>query len=236
MCEPISATAAAAALASTAGATAAAGAGTAAVAGTAAAATGLFGTSLSAGTALSLAGTALTTGMSMMGRAAGAASTQALYIQNAWLQNKALAQNYNGISLRQSQESDRAQSSSFDILRGLAVAKGKATAAAGEAGVGGVSFANVLSDYEMRDGLATGNVDYNYTASIQNAQNEKDAAKSRTEAGIASLPQANPLSLYAGIGADAITGGLKIYDIADKGGLFGKKALVDGADKPTGST
>lgn len=208
----------------------AAGAGAAAAGGTAAAATGILGSGISTSTALGLGTTALTTGLSMFGRMAGAGMTNSLYIQNAQNQNRALAQNYNGIGLKQSQISDKAQSDNFDILRGLAQAKGKAVAAAGEAGVGGVSFANVLSDLNVRDAMATGNTDANYQASEQNAQNEKDAAKSRTDANIASLPQANNVSLYAGLGADAATGALKIYDTGKKGGLWGSD------DVPTGTT
>ena len=192
-------------------------------------ATGLFGTGVSASTALGIGMTGLSTGLSMMGRMAAGASNANLYIQNATNQNRALAQNYNGLSLKQSQIADKTSTDNFDILRGLAKATGKATAAAGEAGVGGVSFSNVLSDLQMRDGLATGNNNYNYTAGIQSAQDEKDSAKSRTIANIAGMPQTNSLGMFAGIGADAINGGLKIYDIADKGGLFG-------ADSPTGTT
>lgn len=191
---------------------------------------GILGSGISAGTALGLGGTLLSTGLSMFGRMAGSAQQQGLYIQNAVNQNKALAQNYNGIGLRQSQIADKAQSDNFDVLRGLAIAKGKATAAAGEAGVGGVSFASLVSDLEMRDGAATGNNNYNYTAGIQNSQNEKDAAKSRTESNIASMPQANPLSLYAGLAADGINGALKIYDTGRKGGLWNFD------DTPTGTT
>lgn len=222
MCDPVSATAGVVGMDAFLG-------GTTAAAGTAAAG-GILGTGISTGTALSLGGTALSTGLSMFGRMAGASQTQGLYIQNAMNQNRALAQNYNGIGLKQSQIADKTQSDNFDVLRGLAVAKGKATAAAGEAGVGGVSFASVFSDLNVRDAMATGANDANYTAAEQNAQNEKDAAKSRTDANIASLPQANNLSLYAGLGADAITGGLKIYDTGKKAGFWGSDAV------PTGTT
>ncbi|MBN9538318.1 MAG: hypothetical protein J0H77_16480 [Alphaproteobacteria bacterium] len=57
------------------------------------------------------------------------------------------------------QERDAAAAESFDVLRGMAEAKGTATVAAGEAGVGGVSFANILSDFETRESLAMGKLD-----------------------------------------------------------------------------
>lgn len=196
---------------------------------TSAAATGLFGTGISGTTALGLGGTLASTGLSMMGRMAASAGNQNLYIQNAYNQNVALAQNFNGLGLRQSQIADKTATDNFDVLRGLAVAKGKATAAAGEAGVSGVSFSNVLSDLDMRSGLATGTNNYNYTAGIQSAQDEKESARSRTIANISGMPQSNSLGLFAGISADAINGGLKIYDIADKRGLLG-------SDKATGDT
>lgn len=191
---------------------------------------GAAGLGISGSTIASIAAPLASAGLSMFSRVAANQQTQGLYIQNALNQNRALAQNYNGMGLHQSEIADKAATDNFDVVRGMVVAKGKAVAAAGEAGVEGVSFANVLSDLEMRAGDATGKINYNYTAGIQTSQNEKEAARSRADAAISGMPQANSLGLYAGIGADAVTGALKIYEAGAKGGLWG------GADKPTGSS
>ncbi len=196
----------------------------------AAGAGGLFGSGISGTTALGIGAPLATAGLSMFGRLAAASQNTGLYIQNAYAQNRALAQNFNGLNLQQSQAGDKAATDNFDIVRGMAVAKGKAVTAAGEAGVEGHSFANVLGDYEMREGLAKANNDYNYTANIARTQSEKDAMRSRTLANISGMPITNQAGMFAGIAADAITGGLKIYEAGSKGGLWG------GAEKPTGST
>lgn len=196
---------------------------------TVAGAGGLFGSGISGTTALGIGAPLATMGLSMFGRLAAQTQNAGLYIQNAYAQNRALAQNYNGLGLQQSQSGDKAATDNFDIVRGMAVAKGKATAAAGEAGVGGVSYANVLSDFEMREGLAKSNNDFNYTANIARTQQEKEALRSRTVANISGMPVGNQAGMFAGIAADAITGGLKIYEAGNKGGLWGDET-------PTGTT
>ena len=224
--------ASAAAVASAGVGAVAAGTTAAAVAegGLATAATGFLGTGLSTSTVLGLGSTIASTGLSMLGRKAQADTTNGLYIKNAENQNIAAAQTYNSLGLKQSQESDQTQTANFDVLRGMAEAKGKSAAAAGEAGVGGVSFSNIFSDVEMRAGRAIGTNDANYAGNIQQAQDEKEAAHSRAQANITGMPQASPLALWAGMGADLATGGLKIYDITDKATNFNGKVT------PTGTT
>jgi hypothetical protein len=131
--------------------------------------------------------------------------------------NRALAQTYNANSTRQQQESDKAQQDNFDVVRSMAEAKGKAGAAAGEAGVGGVSFSNVMADYEMRTGNTVSKTNANYAMNDAQIQSEQYAARSRTEAAINSTPRPSELGMYAGMGADALKAGLKIYDIYDNG-------------------
>lgn len=130
--------------------------------------------------------------------------------------NRALAQSYNATQLKNNQDADKAQSDSFDVAREMAQAKGKASAAAGEAGVGGVSFANLMSDYEAGAGRAKGNVDYNYTSSIQQNQSEAETNRQKTLATINNTPKPSQAGLFADLASQSIGTGLKIYDVFDK--------------------
>ena len=89
---------------------------------------------------------------------------------------------------------------------------------------GGVSFANILSDLEMREGLSRGTTDLNYTNKVQQIANENAATEAKTKGAINStinqavastpVPTGNP---FLGAAADIAGAGLKI---ADKTGLF----------------
>lgn len=134
--------------------------------------------------------------------------------------NKSLAQVYNSNATRANQESDKAAVESFDILKGMAEAKSAAKAAAGDIGVGGVSFANVLSDFEMREGTAKGNIDYNYKTATRQIADDNEAAERKGKAqinsainsAIAGTPVPSAMGMWAGIGADVVGAGIKIGD------------------------
>ncbi|MGQ3301209.1 virion core protein, T7 gp14 family [Reyranella sp.] len=151
-------------------------------------------------------------GLSTVGQMAKYQDNSALYIQNAEAANVALANTYNANQTRAIQEGDKAATESFDVVRGLAEAKGKSAAAAGEAGVEGVSFANILSDHEAKLGRARGNIDANYQMAAGQIQNDNEAARSRAKGQINSVAQPSETGLYAGVGADLFKAGLKIYD------------------------
>jgi hypothetical protein len=224
MCDPtgISETAVAASIASTAGAEAAAAAGIAAsgVAATtttaaagAAAGGGLFG---GLGTTAGQLGAAASLGSTLLGgigRSAQYNMQSGLYVQNALNANRALAQTYNANGTRSIQLADQAEQNNFDVSLSMAKAKGTATAAAGEAGVSGVSFANVLSNYEMREGNEVAKTDKNFQWGVAQDDQQNRAAQSRTKAAINETPIPSEAGLYANIGAGALTSGLKIYDI-----------------------
>lgn len=148
--------------------------------------------------------------------------------------NQSLAQTFNSNAARTHQEQDKAAVEKFDILRGMAEAKGTATAAAGDAGVGGVSFSHILSDFETREGLAAGNIDYNVTSKTQQIADENEAQERRAQGAInssvnqaiSSTPVPSAGSTFAGIGADSLRGGLTIASqmgAFEKDGIFGKK-------------
>lgn len=161
------------------------------------------------------AATVAGTAMSVVGKASQYQDNSRLFIDNAYNTNVALANSYNTTQTRAIQEGDKAATENFDIVRGLAVAKSKATAAAGEAGVEGVSFANILSDFEAREGRAKASNDMNYKMVVGQVQNEQESTRSRAKAQIASVPQPSETGLYASIGADLFKGGLKIYEAYD---------------------
>ncbi len=148
--------------------------------------------------------------------------------------NESLAQTYNSNAARTIQERDKAAVERFDILRGMAEAKGTATAAAGDAGVGGVSFSHILSDYETREGMAAGNLDYNVISKTQQIADEnagqerraQGAINSAVNQAITSTPVPSMGSTFAGIASDSLKGGLTIASqmgAFEKGGIFGKK-------------
>jgi hypothetical protein len=189
---------------------------------------------------LSAGATVIGTGLSIMDRVSqsGNAKANRGAALNAVLNgtipaiNESLGQVYNANAAKTVQEQDKAAVEKFDILRGMAEAKGTAMVAAGDAGVGGVSFANILSDFETREGLAKGNIDYNVRAKTQAIADENLAAQGKAKAQINSAinaavigtPIPSDTGMWAGIGADTIKAGLSI---GDKYGLFDNKTKVD---------
>jgi len=151
--------------------------------------------------------------MSTVGQMSKYSDNSALHIANAEAANVGLANTYNANQTRAIQEGDKAATESFDVVRGLAEAKGKSVAAAGEAGVEGVSFANIMSDLEAREGRARGNIDGNYQMTLGQIQNEQEAARNRARGQINSVAAPSETGLYAGVGADLFGAGLKIADI-----------------------
>lgn len=158
------------------------------------------------------------TALNIVGKTTQYADNSRLYIENGMAANRSLANTYNSIQTKMIQEGDKAATESFDVVRGLAEAKGKATSAAGEAGVEGVSFANILSDYEAREGRARANIDANYQMAVGQGINEMEGARDRAKAQINATPIPSEAGLYASVGGDAIRAGLKIYDAFDDRG------------------
>lgn len=196
-------------------------------------------------TALSTGAAVVGTGLQIVSSFSKQGEKQAQFVQGqdyirqvATNTNESLAQFYNGNNARVVQENDKAATESFDIVRGLAQAKGAATAAAGDAGVGGVSFANIISDLEMRTGLARGVGDYNYATKVQQVADENLAARKKADTQIATAvnmaPGApNPFNPWAEIGSSAVSNGLKI---ADAFGVFDKKKPEPRPITTTGAT
>ncbi|MGL1245518.1 virion core protein, T7 gp14 family, partial [Vibrio parahaemolyticus] len=89
---------------------------------------------------------------------------------------------------------------SFDVARQMAEVKGRANASAGEAGVGGVSFANLMSDYEAREGRARGNIDYNYATTQQDLTNQAEASRTKAQSIISSTVKPDPMAPWLAVG------------------------------------
>ena len=83
-----------------------------------------------------------------------------------------------------------------------------------------MSYGEVLADLDSRAGVAIGKNDYNYATGIQQVQSQKEAAHDNTVANISGYQVPSPIGYFAGIGADAINGRLKIFDAGKKGGLW----------------
>ena len=210
MCEPVSLAAGATALGSAAAAAVPVGAVTTAGLG------GVLGTGISASTLLGTAGALGSFGLSALGKTTQYQDQSALYIRNAENANIALTHTYNANSSRMQQEQDKVRTDNFDVVKAMAEAKGKANASAGESGVGGVSFQNVMSNFEMKEGGVRGNNDANYAMTLGQISDENESARSRTKAVINSTPLPSETGMWAGIAADGAKAALKIYDIWDK--------------------
>lgn len=165
--------------------------------------------------ALTAAASVASLGISAVSAFSRQGAAQSNFDQTIANANRALAQNYNAIQARQNQEADRASSESFDVVRQMAEVKGRATASAGEAGIGGVSFANLVSDYEMKEGRARANIDYNYATTTQDLQAQAEASRAKAASIIASTPRPDSFGLLADLAGSGIKAGLKIYDAFD---------------------
>lgn len=191
-------------------------------------------------TLLATGASAIGTGLSIMDRAStrGTAVSNRQAAINGVLNetipsiNQSLGQVYNSNNARTNQENDKQAVEKFDVLRGMTEAKGTATVAAGEAGVGGVSFANILSDFETREGMAKANIDYNAKTKMQQVADDSQAAQRKAQgainsavnAAVTGTPVPSETGMWAGMGADAIKGGLTIADRLD---LFDTKKKID---------
>jgi hypothetical protein len=177
----------------------------------------------------------LTTGLGIASSLGHSAQQGTIYNNTAYNANVALANSYNTTQAKDNQEADKTANQSFDIVRAMAEAKGTATAAAGEAGVGGVSFANVLSSLEMKEGFSRGSNDENYATTVQQNQDEAVANQSKAKAIINSTPQPSNLGLFTDIAAQTVKGGLKIYNAFDTPKVPNPSAATTGANAAIGS-
>jgi hypothetical protein len=158
----------------------------------------------------------VSTALSIGGSFMGYQQQQKAYAANAKAANQATINSYAGIGLRQQQENEKAAQDKWDVGLEMARAKATSTTAAGETGIGGVSFANLLSDYEARGGSAMATTEENRKMTEGALQQEKDSTQAKGQAAINAVPRPSPLGLFADVGAQAAKAGLRIADIREK--------------------
>ncbi len=126
--------------------------------------------------------------------------------------NKATVNSYTGLGLRQMQEQDAAAVEKFDVMVQQREAQGTAKVSAGESGVEGVSFSNLMSDYAARGGRARSRVEKNSEMAVQAVQQQKETAKLQGDAQLAAIQRPSKMNLFADVGIQLARGGMKIYD------------------------
>jgi len=150
--------------------------------------------------------------LSIAGSVASNRQQARAYSANASAANRAVVNSYAGAGLRQQQEQQKAAQDKFDVGLQMAEAKSTATVAAGESGVGGISFANLLSDYEARAGRTNATTDANAEMAVSAVQADKESTQAKGQSAINAMPRPSPLGLFADVGAQAARAGLRIYD------------------------
>jgi hypothetical protein len=160
----------------------------------------------------------VSTAIGIAGSMAAASAQRSAFEANQNAAIKATVNSYAGTGLRQQQERNKAAAEQFDVGMQMQQAKSSATASAGETGTAeGVSFDILLRDYEARGGRAVATSQDNADMAVGALQNEKEAAQTRGVAAINSVPKPSPMALFADVGAKLAAGGLKIYDVTQRG-------------------
>tara|TARA_E500000318_G_scaffold107548_1_gene117020 strand:+ start:4918 stop:5520 length:603 start_codon:yes stop_codon:yes gene_type:complete len=138
-----------------------------------------------------------------------AKSQTAQFNQNKLLAQRSMLQQARQLSLREDQERAAAMDKKFQSNIEAAKIKGRQIASAGEAGVAGLSIANLLSDVERTRLNNEGTINRNFDAVLQQGKVDREGLLSQAEGRIASVQQGTPPSLLAS--------GLQIGGVALKG-------------------
>ena len=138
-----------------------------------------------------------------------AKSQTAQFNQNKLLAQRSMLQQARQLSLREDQERAAAMDKKFQSNIEAAKIKGRQIASAGEAGVAGLSIANLLSDVERTRLNNEGTINRNFDAVLQQGKVDREGLLSQAEGRIASVQQGTPPSLLAS--------GLQIGGIALEG-------------------
>ena len=130
------------------------------------------------------------------------ASTQAKAQTAQFNQNKLLAQRSmleqaRQLSLREDQERAASMDRKFQSNIEAAKLKGRQIASAGEAGVAGLSIANLLSDVERTRLNNEGTINRNFDAVLQQSKVDREGLLSQAEGRIAGVQQGTSPSLLA---------------------------------------
>lgn len=149
------------------------------------------------------------TGMSYIGQQQAAKAQNEMVRQNQKAANANLVREYADVQTRQIQEEDAAAVQKQDISREARAARATTMAAAGEAGVSGLSIDALLADVYGKEATAKDRVSQNTGFTTQNLTREMDGLKAKAQDRINSMPWAtgpSPLAAalkIGGIGLDS---------------------------------
>jgi hypothetical protein len=161
--------------------------------------------------ATSLAIGATQTVTSYMGEQQAAAAQNAMVRQNQQAANANLVREYADVQTRQIQEEDAAATQKQDLSREARAARATTMAAAGEAGVSGLSVDALVADVYGKEATAKDRISQNTGFTTENLTREMDGLKAKAQDRINSIPWATGPSPFASalkIGGTA----LKSYD------------------------
>ncbi len=111
--------------------------------------------------------------------------------------NNALVKEYQATQTRQIQEEDAAAIQKQDVARQARAARATTMAAAGEAGVSGLSVDALLADIYGKEATTKDRVTQNTGFTVQNLTSEMDGFKAKAQDRINSMPWANQPSPFA---------------------------------------
>jgi hypothetical protein len=148
---------------------------------------------------------------SYIGEKQAAATQNALAQQNQQAANASLVREYADVQTRQIQEKDAAAVQKQDVAREARAARATTMAAAGEAGVSGLSVDALLADVYGKEATSKDRISQNSGFTTDNLTREMDGLKAKAQDRINSMPWSSGPSPFASalkIGGTA----LKSYD------------------------
>ncbi len=150
-----------------------------------------------------------------MGEKQAAVTQNAMVRENQKAANANLVREYADVQTRQIQEEDAAAVQKQDISREARAARATTMAAAGEAGVSGLSVDALLADVYGKEATAKDRISQNSGFTTSNLTREMDGLKAKAQDRINSMPWATGPSPFAA--ALKIGGiGLNSYDKYNK--------------------
>ena len=149
------------------------------------------------------------TAVGYIGEKQAAEQQNAMVRQNQIAANQNAVREYADIQTRQIQEEDAAAVQKQDVAREARAARASTMAAAGEAGVSGLSVDALLGDVYGKEATAKDRISQNTVFTTQNLTRELDGVKAKAQDRINSMPWARGPSPFAaalkigGVGLDA---------------------------------
>lgn len=132
-----------------------------------------------------------------MGEKQAAEQQNAMVRQNQIAANQNAVREYADIQTRQIQEEDAAAVQKQDVAREARAARASTMAAAGEAGVSGLSVDALLADVYGKEATAKDRISQNTGFTTQNLTRELDGVKAKAQDRINSMPWARGPSPFA---------------------------------------